>query len=60
MKLDIAPGRRSRTLTVAAILSASLVTGGWLIVRGTHAGAATPVVPHVGTHTSFATRCANS
>jgi carboxyl-terminal processing protease len=42
MKLDIAPELRSRTLTVAALLAASLVTGGWLIVRGTHDTAATP------------------
>lgn len=40
--IDIAPGLRSRTLTVAALLVASLVTGGWLIVRGTHDGTATP------------------
>jgi carboxyl-terminal processing protease len=42
MKLDISPGIRSRTMTVATVLIASLVTGGWLIVRGTHDGAATP------------------
>jgi carboxyl-terminal processing protease len=42
MKLDISPGLRSRTMTVAAVLVASLVTGGWLIVRGTHEGEATP------------------
>jgi carboxyl-terminal processing protease len=42
MKLDIAPGLRSRTLTAAALLTASLVTGGWLIVRGTQGAAATP------------------
>lgn len=42
MKLDISPGLRSRTLTVAALLTGSLVTGGWLIVRGTHVGTATP------------------
>ncbi len=42
MKLDIAPELRSRTLTVAALLTASLVTGGWLIVRGTHNPAVTP------------------
>lgn len=42
MKLDITPGLRSRTLTVSALLTASLVTGGWLIVRGTHDGATTP------------------
>ncbi len=42
MKPNIAPGLRSRTLAVASILTASLVTGGWLIVRGTHSIAATP------------------
>jgi carboxyl-terminal processing protease len=42
VKLDISPGLRSRTVTVATVLVASLVTGGWLIVRGTHDGAATP------------------
>ena len=42
MKLDIAPELRSRTMTVAAILTASLVTGGWLIVRGTRTTTATP------------------
>jgi carboxyl-terminal processing protease len=42
MKLEIAPELRSRTLMVAALLTASLVTGGWLIVRGTHDNAATP------------------
>lgn len=42
MKLDIAPGLRSRTFTVAVILTVSLVTGGWLIVRGAQASAPTP------------------
>lgn len=42
MTLDIAPGLRSRTLVVAALLSTSMVTGGWLIVRGTRDAAATP------------------
>jgi carboxyl-terminal processing protease len=42
MTLDIRPGLRSRTLTVAGLLVASLVTGGWLIVRGTRDSAATP------------------
>lgn len=42
MKLDISPGLRSRTLTVAGILVVSLVTGGWLIVRGTRNGETTP------------------
>jgi carboxyl-terminal processing protease len=42
VRLDISPGLRSRTLTVAAILVGSLVTGGWLIVSGTRDGATTP------------------
>ena len=42
MRLDISPGLRSRTLTVAGILVVSLVTGGWLIVRGTRDGETTP------------------
>lgn len=42
MKFNIAPELRSRTLTVAAILTASLVTGGWLIVRGSHDATRTP------------------
>jgi carboxyl-terminal processing protease len=42
VKLNIAPELRSRTITVAAILTASLVTGGWLIVRGSRDTAATP------------------
>jgi len=42
VKLDISPGLRSRTVAVATVLVASLVTGGWLIVRGTHDGTATP------------------
>jgi carboxyl-terminal processing protease len=42
VKLDITPGIRSRTITVAALLTVSMVTGGWLIVRGTHETGATP------------------
>jgi len=42
LRLDISPGLRSRTLTVAGILIVSLVTGGWLIVRGTHDSQTTP------------------
>lgn len=42
MKLDISPGLRSRTLTVATLLTVSMVTGGWLIVRGTRESGATP------------------
>ena len=42
MRLDISPGLRSRTITVAAILVGSLVTGGWLIVSGTRDGQTTP------------------
>ncbi|HYN82687.1 MAG TPA: S41 family peptidase [Gemmatimonadaceae bacterium] len=42
MRLDISPGLRSRTMTVAAILVGSLVTGGWLIVSGTRDGETTP------------------
>src|SRR6186997_1083054 len=33
---------RSRTITVAALLTFSMVTGGWLIVRGTHEAGSTP------------------
>jgi carboxyl-terminal processing protease len=42
VKLDITPGIRSRTMTAAALLTVSMVTGGWLIVRGTHETSATP------------------
>jgi carboxyl-terminal processing protease len=42
VKLEFPSDLRSRTLTVAAVLTASLVTGGWLIVRGTHDTTATP------------------
>ncbi|HVD62332.1 MAG TPA: S41 family peptidase [Gemmatimonadaceae bacterium] len=42
MSLDINPGIRSRTITVAALLTSSLFTGGWLIVRGAHDNPATP------------------
>jgi len=42
VNLDLAPGLRSRTLTVAALLIGSMVTGGWLIVRGSHEETATP------------------
>jgi carboxyl-terminal processing protease len=42
VRLDIAPGLRSRTLTVGVLLIVSMVTGGWLIVRGTHDAQATP------------------
>ncbi|HEX2723692.1 MAG TPA: S41 family peptidase [Gemmatimonadaceae bacterium] len=36
--LDINPGLRSRTVTVGALLLISLVTGGWLLERGTRGG----------------------
>lgn len=36
--LNINPGLRSRTVTVALLLMVSLVTGGWLIERGTRSG----------------------
>ena len=36
--LDLYPGLRSRTATVAALLMFSLVTGGWLLERGTRSG----------------------
>jgi carboxyl-terminal processing protease len=42
MRLDISPGIQSRTIAVAAVLVGSLVTGGWLIVRGAHDTSATP------------------
>jgi len=37
--LELNPGMRSRTITVGALLVLSLVTGGWLLERGTHTGA---------------------
>jgi carboxyl-terminal processing protease len=42
VKLDISPGIRSRTITVATILVGVLLTGGWLIVRGTRDPSANP------------------
>jgi carboxyl-terminal processing protease len=42
VKLDLGPGLRSRTVTVAALLTGSMVTGGWLIVRGSREGTVTP------------------
>lgn len=36
--LDINPGLRSRTVTVGALLLISLITGGWLLERGTRGG----------------------
>jgi carboxyl-terminal processing protease len=42
MKLEEATTPQSRTLTVAAVLVASLAMGGWLIERGTHSGPTTP------------------
>jgi carboxyl-terminal processing protease len=39
--LDLKPGLRSRTFTVAALLMFSLVAGGWLLERGTRSGAVT-------------------
>ena len=42
MNLDLGPGLRSRTLTVAALLTGSMVNGGWLIVRGSREGTVTP------------------
>ena len=42
MRFEIAPELRSRTITVAAILTVSLITGGWLIVRGARDTRATP------------------
>jgi len=39
--LDINPGMRSRTVTVGALLMISLVTGGWLLERGTRGGPVT-------------------
>ena len=37
VKID--PGARSRTVTVGLVLAISLVTGGWLLERGTRSGA---------------------
>jgi carboxyl-terminal processing protease len=42
MKLEEATTPQSRTLTVAAVIVASLAMGGWLIERGTHSGPTTP------------------
>src|SRR5687767_14426889 len=39
--LDLKPGLRSRTFTVGALLMMSLVTGGWLLERGTRSGPVT-------------------
>ncbi|MEO8575978.1 MAG: S41 family peptidase [Gemmatimonadales bacterium] len=39
--LDINPGIRSRTATVGALLMLSLITGGWLLERGTRGGPVT-------------------
>ena len=39
--LDLNPGLRSRTVTVAMLLMFSLVAGGWLLERGTHSGPVT-------------------
>jgi carboxyl-terminal processing protease len=39
--LDLNPGLKSRTATVAALLMFSLVTGGWLLERGTRSGPVT-------------------
>lgn len=36
--VNINPGMRSRTITVAALLVLSVISGGWLIERGTRAG----------------------
>jgi len=38
MKYDFNPGPSSRTVTVASVLVVSLVTGGWLLERGTRVG----------------------
>jgi len=38
MKYDFNPGPSSRTFTVASVLVVSLVTGGWLLERGTRVG----------------------
>lgn len=37
--VSLNPGPRSRTITVAAVLTMSLVTGGWLLEHGTRSGA---------------------
>lgn len=39
--LDINPGLRSRTITVATLLMFSLIAGGWLLERGTRSGPVT-------------------
>lgn len=39
--LDLNPGLRSRTTTVAALLMFSLIAGGWLLERGTRSGPVT-------------------
>jgi carboxyl-terminal processing protease len=39
--LDINPGLRSRTISVAMLLMFSLITGGWLLERGTRSGPVT-------------------
>ena len=39
--LDLNPGLRSRTFTVATLLMFSLVAGGWLLERGTRSGSVT-------------------
>lgn len=40
---DLRPGMKSRTIMVAAVLVYAVITGGWLIERGTRSGqAATP------------------
>src|SRR5829696_5362933 len=39
--LDLNPGLRSRTITVGAVLMIALVTGGWLLERGTRGGPVT-------------------
>ena len=39
--MDLNPGLRSRTMTVGAVLMLSLVTGGWLLERGTRGGPVT-------------------
>lgn len=38
MMADMRPNARSRTITVGAILGLAVVTGGWLIERGTRSG----------------------
>jgi carboxyl-terminal processing protease len=39
--LDLNPGLRARTTTVAALLMFSLIAGGWLLERGTRSGPVT-------------------